>query len=83
MSDGDVGAAVPRFEDKPLLRGRGKFIDDLRAHGALAACFVRSPFAHAAIRSVALAPRRSPNSRPHEGWYAAGRRLAAKSTFGR
>ncbi len=41
-----------RIEDERLLRGRGRFTDDLAAPGALWATFVRSPHAHAEIVSV-------------------------------
>jgi carbon-monoxide dehydrogenase large subunit len=41
-----------RVEDDPLLRGTGRFGDDARPEGALAAAFVRAPHAFAAIRSV-------------------------------
>jgi len=28
-----IGARVPRNEDEPLLRGRGRFVDDMHAEG--------------------------------------------------
>ena len=43
---------VPRLEDAPLLLGRGRFVDDARAPGAVFAAFARSPYAAANIRSV-------------------------------
>jgi aerobic carbon-monoxide dehydrogenase large subunit len=46
------GARVARLEDPTLLTGRGRFVDDIKLAGALHACFVRSPHAHAAIRSI-------------------------------
>ena len=46
------GARVTRFEDPALLAGRGRFVDDVQLPGALHACFVRSPFAHAKIKSI-------------------------------
>ncbi len=39
-----------RVEDIPLVRGEGRFSDDLHVAGQLAAVFVRSEHAHAAIR---------------------------------
>jgi len=51
-----IGRAVPRLEDLPLLKGEGRFIDDLRLPGMLHAAFVRSPHAHAAIRRIDKAP---------------------------
>jgi CO/xanthine dehydrogenase Mo-binding subunit len=47
-----VGAALPRKEEDRLLRGRGKFADDIKLRGMLYLRFVRSPFAHARIVSV-------------------------------
>ena len=49
---GWIGARLPRLEDRPLLVGRGRFIDDIALPGALHAAFVRSPHPHAAIRGV-------------------------------
>jgi aerobic carbon-monoxide dehydrogenase large subunit len=46
------GARVARLEDPALLTGRGRFVDDIRLAGTLHACFVRSPHAHAKIRSI-------------------------------
>ena len=47
-----VGQAVRRKEDVRLVTGRGQYIDDLNFEGTVFACFVRSPHAHAVIRSV-------------------------------
>lgn len=47
-----LGTRVPRIEDPALLRGAGRFVDDLRFPGALHAAFVRSPYAHARVLSV-------------------------------
>ena len=46
------GARVPRLEDPALLTGRGRFVDDIRLAGALHACFVRSPYAHAKVHAI-------------------------------
>src|SRR5262250_1284658 len=46
------GARIARLEDPALLTGRGRFVDDIRLAGALHACFVRSPHAHAKIRAI-------------------------------
>jgi carbon-monoxide dehydrogenase large subunit len=51
-TDGWIGARVPRLEDRPLLVGQGRFIDDIKRAGVLHAAFVRSPYPHAAIRGV-------------------------------
>lgn len=45
------GAPVQRVEDDRLLRGRGRFTDDID-EAALECCFVRSPYAHARIASI-------------------------------
>src|SRR2546423_9558481 len=49
-----VGRWVLRREDRRLLTGRGQFIGDLDLPHSLHAVFVRSPLAHARIRSVDL-----------------------------
>jgi aerobic carbon-monoxide dehydrogenase large subunit len=55
------GASVPRLEDPRLLRGDGRFVDDLQLPGLLHAAFVRSPHAHARLRAVrAEAAARAP-----------------------
>jgi aerobic carbon-monoxide dehydrogenase large subunit len=46
-----VGAPIPRGEDPRLLRGEGRFLDDL-THDALAMAIVRSPHAHARITGI-------------------------------
>jgi carbon-monoxide dehydrogenase large subunit len=43
---------VHRVEDARLLTGQGTYVDDISLPGMLHACFVRSPFARAAIRGV-------------------------------
>ena len=49
---GWVGKGLARKEDNRLLRGRGKFIDDIRLHDMLYLKFVRSPYAHAKVTSL-------------------------------
>jgi len=51
-----IGASIRRKEDRRLVRGAGRYVDDLQLPGLLHAAFVRSPHAHAAIRAVDLAP---------------------------
>jgi carbon-monoxide dehydrogenase large subunit len=53
-----VGRDVPRLEDAALIRGRGRYVDDIAPPGALHAAFVRSPHAHAAITGIATAAAR-------------------------
>jgi 2-furoyl-CoA dehydrogenase large subunit len=47
-----VGKPVPRKEEDRLLRGRGKFADDIKLREMLYLCFVRSPYAHAKVVSI-------------------------------
>ena len=54
-----IGTAVKRIEDRPLLTGAGRFVDDLRFAGTLEAAFVRSPHAHAVIRAIDASAARS------------------------
>lgn len=51
-----VGSSVLRLEDDRYLRGRGRFIADIRLPGMLDVAFVRSPLAHARIRSIGKPP---------------------------
>jgi len=51
MSEG-IGARVVRKEDKRFITGKGKYTDDVRLHGMTYASFVRSPHAHAKIKSI-------------------------------
>ena len=46
------GHAVHRIEDEALLAGRGRFTDDVAAAGQAHIAFLRSPHAHARIRSL-------------------------------
>ncbi|TFZ01863.1 xanthine dehydrogenase family protein molybdopterin-binding subunit [Ramlibacter humi] len=46
------GRAVPRIEDEGLLKGVGRYADDIQPTGQLRVAFVRSPHAHARIVSV-------------------------------
>ena len=48
-----IGSRVQRLEDEPLLRGKGRFVDDIALPGVLHAGVVRSPHPHALIRKVA------------------------------
>ena len=54
-----VGEPIGRLEDAALLRGNGRFVDDIHLPGLVEAAFVRSPHAHAVIcgidKSAALA----------------------------
>ena len=59
-----LGRSVPRLEDARLLRGAGRFVDDIELPGLLHATFVRSPVAHAALHGVdTIAARQMPGVR--------------------
>ena len=47
-----IGQPVRRKEDERLLRGAGRFLDDIPMADQAHAAFLRSPHAHAAIRSI-------------------------------
>ena len=52
------GARVQRLEDDRLLRGHGRYTDDID-EGALESVLVRSPYAHARITSIDVTAARS------------------------
>jgi len=54
-----VGKPVPRVEDVRLVRGLGRYVDDLALPGMLYLGFVRSPHAHARIRGIETARART------------------------
>ena len=54
-----MGRRVLRVEDPALLRGRGRFVDDIQLPGLLHAAFFRSPFAHARVTKLDLAKARN------------------------
>lgn len=47
-----VGSPVRRVNDPKFITGRGMFVDDIQFPGTLHVAFVRSPHAHARIRSI-------------------------------
>ncbi len=59
MAERMIGRALSRREDRRLLRGTGRFVDDFTPPGTAHMAILRSPFAHARIRSVDLAPARA------------------------
>lgn len=44
-----VGQSISRREDRSLVSGRGRYLDDIHSQGGLHAAFLRSPYAHATI----------------------------------
>jgi aerobic carbon-monoxide dehydrogenase large subunit len=58
MGEFGIGQPVRRKEDMRLLRGGGRYTDDVNVDGQLWAAFVRSPHAHARIDGIDLAAAR-------------------------
>jgi aerobic carbon-monoxide dehydrogenase large subunit len=52
MSATGIGAAVRRKEDQRFITGKGHYTDDINRPGQTYAYFVRSPHAHATIKSI-------------------------------
>jgi aerobic carbon-monoxide dehydrogenase large subunit len=55
MSATGVGASVKRKEDQRFITGKGRYTDDINLKGQTHAVFVRSPHAHATIKSINIA----------------------------
>ena len=47
-----AGQSIKRFEDYGLVTGAGSFVDDIKLPNMLHAYVIRSPHAHARIRSI-------------------------------
>jgi aerobic carbon-monoxide dehydrogenase large subunit len=54
-----VGQPVKRFEDPILITGRGSFVDDIKLPDMLHATVLRSPYAHAGIKSIDVSAARN------------------------
>ena len=52
MSATGIGAAVRRKEDRRFITGTGHYTDDINRPGQAHAYFLRSPHAHATIKSI-------------------------------
>ena len=78
MGEFAIGQPVPRFEDPRLLRGGGRYVDDMAFPGMLYGYVLRSPHAHAKIKRFDIeAAKQAPGVvavLTHEDW--------AKSGFG-
>ena len=61
MSATGIGAAVRRKEDIRFVTGKGHYTDDFHRPGEAYAWFIRSPHAHARIRSVDTSAVKQPN----------------------
>jgi aerobic carbon-monoxide dehydrogenase large subunit len=51
-TDRMFGKSIKRREDPRFITGRGQYVDDVKLPGMTYAAFVRSPHAHARIRSI-------------------------------
>ena len=71
-----VGASLPRKEEDRLLRGRGKFADDIKLREMLYLRFVRSPYAHARILSIDTA---AAEALPGVACVLTGKEIASKT----
>jgi len=49
---GGMGHSIKRKEDPRFIRGQGRYVDDIQLPGMLYLDIVRSPFAHARIKSI-------------------------------
>src|SRR5246500_1524652 len=47
-----IGASVVRKEDKRFITGKGRYVDDVKLVGCTHAHFIRSPHAHANVKSI-------------------------------
>ncbi len=52
MTDRAFGASIKRKEDPRLITGEARYLEDLNLTGTLHAAILRSPFAHARIKSI-------------------------------
>ncbi|MEW6454996.1 MAG: xanthine dehydrogenase family protein molybdopterin-binding subunit [Pseudomonadota bacterium] len=58
MSGRFFGRSIKRTEDPPLVKGKGRFVDDIDLPDLLEAAFVRSPHAHARLVGIDMAQAR-------------------------
>ena len=59
MGDFAVGQAVSRLEDPRLLKGGGRYVDDIVLPGMTFGHVLRSPHAHARVKSIDTAAAES------------------------
>jgi carbon-monoxide dehydrogenase large subunit len=59
MGEFAIGQGVSRFEDPRLIRGGGRYTDDIKLPGLAHGVVLRSPHAHAKIRSIDVAAAKS------------------------
>jgi carbon-monoxide dehydrogenase large subunit len=59
MRENGIGQSLPRSEDLRLVRGLGRYTDDIRPPGQAALVVLRSPHAHARITAIDTAAARA------------------------
>jgi aerobic carbon-monoxide dehydrogenase large subunit len=59
MREGVVGTPVKRVEDRRLITGRGRYLDDITMPGIAYMAILRSPYAHANIKSIDIGVAKS------------------------
>src|ERR1700747_3927926 len=47
-----IGASVVRKEDRRFITGKGRYVDDIKLVGMSFAHFIRTPHAHARVKSI-------------------------------
>ena len=47
-----LGTPVKRVEDPKFITGKGRYLDDIKLPGMVHIAILRSPYAHANIRSI-------------------------------
>ena len=52
MTTSVIGSSIKRREDPRLITGQGNYVDDIKMAGMLHLVLVRSPHAHANIKSI-------------------------------
>ena len=73
MSATGIGAAVRRKEDFRFITGKGQYTDDVNRPGQTYIHFIRSPHAHAKIKSIDI-KRREGHARRRRGAHRRGSR---------
>ena len=77
-----VGRSVRRVEDARLLRGAGRFVDDVDRPGQLWMRVVRSPSAHARLVAVETAAARASRTTSSASSSTATSSAASSATYG-
>ena len=76
-----VGQSVKRTEDIRLVTGQGQFTDDFHFENETFAAFLRSPYAHATIKSIDVsASLTAPDFSGSVGWTDSAIAVAEKPT---